>query len=526
MNGFGHLVRLAWRRDRWMVLATLVLAWLLTYYSAVATIDLYPDVASRVASAKLSNGLSSVIMAYGRVYDPQSVAGLGGIKLQMIDFMILTFLAIAVVRRHTRSDEETGRFELLGAGVVGHRAPLAAAFGFASLASLVGGIGIGATAGLGGLPWTGSWLMGAASAGTGIAFAAVTAVAMQLSASSRVGSGYAYGTLAVTYVLRLVGDVREGVGGEFLRWLSPLGWGQQVRAWNGDRSWVLWLFLGFAALGYVAADRLRAGRDMGVGIFPDRSGPDHGSIGSSYGLAWRLHRGGVIGWMVVGVLLGMVAGALIGAVGGFMNEAAEQMLRQIGGTGIADELFVSIYAGIAALAATAYGISAVLRTREEETAGHAEAILATAETRWRFLSSHLLYGFAGSAAFLVAMGAAEMLVWTPGPDSTVTAVEAFTTSVVQIPSTWVVIALAVAVVGLLPRLSWLGWALFIGFILLGELGQLLSLPTWLQDLSPYAHTPKVPAEPFELAPVLTMVVLALVLAAVGSLAYRRRDLSV
>ena len=36
-------------------------------------------------------------------------------------------MAILLVVRHTRAEEETGRAELVGAGVVGRHAPLAAA---------------------------------------------------------------------------------------------------------------------------------------------------------------------------------------------------------------------------------------------------------------------------------------------------------------------------------------------------------------------------------------------------------------
>ena len=44
--------------------------------------------------------------------------------------------------------------------------------------------------------------------------------------------------VAVAYALRAVGDVASG-GGNWLSWLSPIGWMQQVRAYAGDRWWVL-----------------------------------------------------------------------------------------------------------------------------------------------------------------------------------------------------------------------------------------------------------------------------------------------
>ena len=44
------------------------------------------------------------------------------------------------MRRHTRTEEEDGRFELLAAGVVGRRAPLAAAVALATPAVLATGL--------------------------------------------------------------------------------------------------------------------------------------------------------------------------------------------------------------------------------------------------------------------------------------------------------------------------------------------------------------------------------------------------
>ena len=89
-------------------------------------------------------------------------------------------LALFLVVRHTRAEEETGRLELLGATVVGRRAPLTAALVVAGGASLAAG----AATALGllavGMPAAGSLLMGAGFACLGIAFAAVAGVTAQL----------------------------------------------------------------------------------------------------------------------------------------------------------------------------------------------------------------------------------------------------------------------------------------------------------------------------------------------------------
>lgn len=113
----------------------------------------------------------------------------------------------------------------------------------------------------------------------------------------------------------------------------------------------------------------------------------------------------------------------------------------------------------------------------------------------------------------------------PAANGTVTRGEAFATALVQVPAVWVVVALAVLVVGLLPRWDWLAWVVFVAFLTLGELGELLDLPQWLRELSPYAHTPAMPAEPFERVPVLVLLGLAAALLIAGVVGYRRRDLS-
>jgi ABC-2 type transport system permease protein len=53
---------------------------------------------------------------------------------------------------------------------------------------------------------------------------------------------------------------------------------------------------------------------------------------------------------------------------------------------------------------------------------------------------------------------------------------------------------------------------------------LLGLPGWVSDLSPFAHVPRVPAEPMAWGPVLALVAVAAVAVAVGLVGYRRRDL--
>jgi ABC-2 type transport system permease protein len=100
-------------------------------------------------------------------------------------------------------------------------------------------------------------------------------------------------------------------------------------------------------------------------------------------------------------------------------------------------------------------------------------------------------------------------------------------SVVQLPGVLVIGAAAVAAVGLVPRLAGVvSWAVLMASILLGPLfGPTLRLSRWVQDLSPFTHTPRAPAAPVSGAAILGLVAVTAGLAVVGLVSLRRRNLA-
>jgi ABC-2 type transport system permease protein len=73
-------------------------------------------------------------------------------------------------------------------------------------------------------------------------------------------------------------------------WLSPLGWGQQMRPFGGDNWWPLALSAIAAAFLLGAASALATLRDVGSGILAERRGHAAATPGllSPFGLIWRL----------------------------------------------------------------------------------------------------------------------------------------------------------------------------------------------------------------------------------------------
>ncbi|MBU6245406.1 MAG: hypothetical protein KGP12_09340 [Actinomycetales bacterium] len=77
LDGTAVLLRLAWRRDRWLIPAWVIGLAAMAGISASATVDLYPNEASRIEAAGALNASAAVVALYGRVYDPTSRAPAG-----------------------------------------------------------------------------------------------------------------------------------------------------------------------------------------------------------------------------------------------------------------------------------------------------------------------------------------------------------------------------------------------------------------------------------------------------------------
>lgn len=527
LTGTGALMRLALRRDRILLPVWLAVFVLMAVSAAAGTIGLYPTAGSWVGPAETWNHSQSLVALYGRIYDSTSVGSLAVVKPLGTMAAILAVFAIILVVRHTRTEEETGRLELLGATVVGRYAPLTAALLVAVGANVV----LGVLAGLGmistGLPTDGSFAFGAAWAGVGIAFAAIAAVVAQLTRSARTAIGIGAAVVGIVYVLRAVGDTVEVTGPSWLTWLSPIGWAQQFRPYAENRWWVLLVVVGFAAAAAAGAYALAARRDLGAGLVPDRAGPATGAptLRSPLALAWRLQRGLLLGWAIGFTFAGLVFGNLASNVGDFFDSPQfRDVLAKLGGEQGFTDAYLAAMLGMVGIAASAYGIQAAMRLRAEENALHTEQLLATAVGRIRWAASHITIAILGTTLLMVAIGLGAGLAHGAQTGDTSQIGRVLGGALVQLPAAWVLTGIVVIAFGFAPRLVMAGWVALVGFLLLAEVGPLLELDHRVMDLSPYAHIPKLPGAEFTATPMVTLTMLAALLTAAGLAGFRRRDI--
>jgi ABC-2 type transport system permease protein len=535
--GTGQLIRLAVRRDRvplpiWIVGSAVVLA-----AGAAAVAKEFPTEAGRAEALRGAGDSAAVLLMRGVPVG----TGLGAlVNFRNFAFMMVlaALMSTFAVVRHTRQNEESGRTELIGAGGVGRHAGLTAALAVTIGADVVLGAVLTGTLLAAGLPAGGALAFGAACAATGMAFAGLTAVAAQLFQSSRATNATTAAAVGVAFLIRGVGDALgerapDGiqVTSSWLTWLSPIGWGEQVRPYGEQRWWVLVLPVALLAACVLGAFALADRRDLGAGLIPDRPGPAVAArtLSSPLGLAWRLNRGMTLGWLIgtaaFGVGIGSLGGAVRTGLGG--NQGVADLMGQLAGTGASD-LVDAYFAGMmnvfGALAA-GFVVQALLRLRSEEAGGTAEPVLATAVSRVRWVAAHLTCAAGGAAAMLLLAGAgAGIADAASGGDVGVGTLTA--AGLAQLPAALTVAGFVVLAFGGLPRLVVaLAWAGLAVSLACGLLGDVFGLPQPVRDLSPFSHVPAIPAADPTLTPILALLVVAAALAATGTALFRRRDLA-
>jgi len=533
LAGTGALARLAFRRDRIMLPA-----WVYVITAAIASNSyslnkLYPTAAARAELAASGGHNPALVFLYGRMWG-DSLGAVSAWRYGVWAAMFASLMSIFLVIRHTRADEEAGRLELVGSAAVGRLAALTAGLLVAAAANVALTLLLIVVLVLVGLPVAGSVAFALVITTCGLAFAAIAALAAQLAATARAARGIALGVLGAAYLLRAVGDASGESGVSWLTWLSPLGWTEMARPYTEDRWWVLVLPLALTAAATAAAYVLAVIRDHGAGLLPDRPGRATASawLRGPFGLAWRLQRGTLYGWVAGFAFTFAASGAAAKGIGSLLGGSTQlrNAFTRLGGQAAITNAYLAAIMSLAGLAAAAYATSAVLRLRTEETDGQAETLLATATSRTRWGLSHIAIAVLGTAVLLAVAGLAAGLGYglrtgSAGPE----VAKLLGAAMVQLPASLAVAGAGVVLFGLAPRASVAGaWTVVGVMVLIALFGQVLRLSQWVLDVSPFTHVPKLPGVAVTVhttgAPLLWLGLAALALAVTGLAGLRRRDI--
>jgi ABC-2 type transport system permease protein len=520
VTGVGLFVRTFLRRDRWMLLWW-VAGGVLLYYSQAPSADgLYSTQAEfDKAAASMADNAAFIAMA-GPARALNTVGGQVAWQAMAFGAIVAGLMSMFVVGRHTRAEEESGRDELVRSAAVGRYAPVVAALVVAAAADLAMGALTTVSLLAYGLDAEGCLSIGVALTLTGLVFAGVALVAAQLTDGTRAMYGITGAAIAVAYVLRAVGDVTENG----LSWLSPIGWGQAMHPFSGDRWWPAVIPVVAFALTVGAALHLFERRDVGSGLWPSRPGPARAGRGlhGVLGLAWRLQRGSVIGWTVGIFLLGLSYGSIGSDVKDLLgdSEFSQDLLQ--GGTNIVDAFYAFTIVTIAVIA-SGFTISSALRPHGEEEGGRLETLLATALPRRTWLLGHVAVTVLGSVAVLTAGGLGLGLGFAMVTGDTDAIGDYLLATLPYLAPVLALGGLARALHGLLPGRTYLAWIVLAFCAVVMFFAEILRFPGWLRGLSPFDELALTPSEDLAWTPVLVVAAIALALSVAGQLGFRRRD---
>jgi ABC-2 type transport system permease protein len=527
--GTGGLLRLALRRDRIRIPVWAVGSALLLVAVASSWDRLYPTDADRLNLAQSLAGDPTLRSILGPIFDPLSTGGLTAWRAGTSTALVLALVVSFLVVRHSRADEAEGRMELVLGAAVGRAAPLAAAI--LSGAALLGLFAVVAALLLSalGLGVAGSVALASTVAAAALVFAGVASLTAQIARTSRGANGLAGLVVAVAFAVTAFGNGQDGTSP--LVWATPFGWMQQTRAYADERWWLIGLSLVVAAALALAGLHVAARRDLGDGLVAQRRGRRSAPswIAGPVALAWRLDRTYLVVWLIAVAALGALEGSMLTTSVQLVEGNPEMVaiLEKIAG-GPADlrDLFLVTMTGLFGLIAAGFGITTALRLRAEEEDGRAELVLSTARSRVQWLLGHGSTALVGSTLILVVGGLSLGAVFGASDGDVVgQAWRAMLASALMAPAVWLVVAIPIALVGTLPRWAApVAWLVLVWCVLAGYFGQVLGLPDWLQQSTPFGHVPLWPAQPMSWTPLVVLALLAAAVLAAGIAGIRRRDL--
>jgi ABC-2 type transport system permease protein len=529
-SGQGPIPTLARRAFRDGRTRTITFAYLFGVYSYVQPLAYrhgYPTLSSRLAFSRSFAGNKAVRLFYG---EPHSLLTVNGYAAWRVGGTLAIFAAVfgllAAVRA-LRAEEESGRMELVLANVVGRRAAYVAALAAIGVGVLLLWLAEWLGLLLAGLPAGGAAYLALATASVVPVCVGVGAVSSQLAPTRRLALELGGAVLGVLFLLRVVADTASGVG--WLRWLTPLGWAEELRPFAGPRPLVLLLPLAASALLLTVAARIATGRDLGTGTLPQRdtAEPRLALLSSPLAQALRSERMSLVVWLGSVGAFSFILGVL--AKSSSSAGISKGLSRELSKLGTSSVLAPTGYLGFTFLfvivIVSLFACAQIGAVRHEEADQRLETLLALPVSRRGWLAGRLALAAAGATAVSLVAG---VLAWI-GAESggaSVSLPKLIAAGANCLPVGLLFLGAAALAYAVAPRASaGIAFGLVALAFLWDLVGSLLGAPRWLIELTPFDHVGLVPAEPFRAGAAAAMLAIGALASAAAIAFFERRDLT-
>jgi ABC-2 type transport system permease protein len=488
----------------------------------------YSTLAERIGFARSFGANKAIRLFYGTPHDLLTVGGYAAWRVAGILSIFGAMWGILASVRALRTEEESGRTELVLAGLVTRRTAFLAA-----LAAIAAGAVLLWIALLGGLlaaslPAAQSAYLALATMAPAAVFVGIGAVASQLAPTRRLAIELSSAVLVAAFLLRVVADTSASLA--WLRWATPLGWAEELRPFAGAQPAVLLLPVLGTALLCLVAGWVAVRRDVGASVLaPDDSAePRLHLLSSPAAHSLRAELGTLAGWLVGIGFFALVMGVISNSFSSTtISGGLRRQLERLGaGSIVTPRGALGFYFLLFVVALSLFACAQISATRREEADQHLETLFALPVSRRSWLVGRLL--LAGAAATVLAL-AAGLLAWAGAASQ---GVHISPTRMLEagancLPATLLFLALGALAYAILPRAAaGIAYGL-VSLAFVWELfGALLGAPSWSLGISPFHQIGLVPAQPFRATAAAIMLAIAVIGALAAVRIFERRDLAV
>ena len=520
------IVRHALRGERVRLGVIALIAVLYTLANVIGYARAYPTVASREQFARAFADNIALRLFYGVPHDLTTVGGFFEFRaIGMLAILVSAWALFAAIRA-LRGEEDAGCYELILAGVIGRGGAVVAvlaalAIECAVLFALLLAVLLVFAVAAGDMTTVQAAMTAAAIMGPAAVFAAVGALASQLAPSRRAAQAGAGVALAAAVFFRILADIGRGIG--WVRWITPIGWVEQVRPVTGARPAVLLLFAAAAPLVAAVAVAIARNRDLGASVLSRRAtAPSRMALlGSPARAAVRGELPSLLAWLGG-------TGLFAFALGAFAHSVAEEMRKvsiRTYGLDIASAAgYLAAVFAIFAMVVALYAVSHVGGLRDEESSGRVETLFALPVPRRSWIGGRLVVAAGATIVLSLAIG---FLAWAGSAVTSggVGLGAMLTAGANCIAVSLLFLALGALLFAWLPRPSPGAAFGLVGVAFLWELaGALLGAPWWLLTISPFHHVTQAPLVAVDRRGTFVMLVVAALAAAAAVERFARRDL--
>jgi ABC-2 type transport system permease protein len=487
----------------------------------------YPTLADRLSFAHAFGANKAVVLFYGKAYDLLTVGGYSAWRVGGTLALFAAVFGLLAAVRAMRAEEDTGRAELVLAGIIGRRSQfgsalvaIAGAIALLWVATFVGSVA-------GSLPVGGSAYLALAAVSPAPVFVGVGAVASQLAPTRRLALELGGAAVAFAFLLRVIADTSSGAG--WLRWITPLGWAEQLRPFTGAQPLVLLLPITATAALVAVAARIYLARDIGSGVLSagDTAPARLALLSSPTQQALRGERTSLLVWLSSVGLFAAVVGVISNSISSAgISSQLNQTLSKLGsGSVLTPKGYMGFSFLFFVLVVSLFVCSQIAAARHEEADQRLETLLALPVGRRHWLGGRLVLAVAAATAISLWAG---LLAWAGARSQgvSVSLATMIAAGANCLPSAVLFLGLAALAYATVPRaVSGIAYGLVAVAFLWELFAALLGAPKWLADVTPFAHVGLVPAQSFDALGAAVMVAVGLIAALAAVWLFERRDLT-